>query len=61
MSTIPGQAPVVTVKPQPDIYTFLLVLAILALGGTVAYLMNHLMTVYGLTFQELFTGQTIPL
>ena len=53
-------APVVTVKPQPDIYTFLLLLAVLALGGTIAFLMHHLMTVYGLSFQELFSGQTVP-
>ena len=60
MTGIPGQAPVVRVKPQPDIYSLLLILGILALAGTVVYLAHHLMTVYGLTFGELFTGQTIP-
>ena len=50
----------VTIKPQPDIYALLLILAVLALGSVVGYLIYNLMTVYGLTFQELFTGQEIP-
>lgn len=58
--TASGLHPVVTVKPQPDIYTLLLILAVLALGSVVGYLIYNLMTVYGLTFQELFTGQEIP-
>ena len=60
MTGISSQAPVVKVKPQPDVYSLLLILAVLAMGGTIAYLAHHLMTVYGLTFGELFTGQTIP-
>ena len=61
MNAVSGQTPVVRVKPQPDVYSLLLILAILALGGTIALLVHHLMTVYGLTFQELFTGQDIPI
>ncbi len=52
--------PVVRVKPTPDVYSFLLILAILALGGVVGYLIHNLMTVYGLSFGELFTGQEVP-
>ena len=61
MSAISGQVPVVRVKPQPDIYSLLLILAILALAGVVAAVMHNLMTVYGLSFQELFTGQQTPI
>ena len=60
MTGISSQAPVVKVKPQPDVYSLLLILAILALGATIACLAHHLMTVYGLTLGELFTGQAIP-
>ena len=60
MTGMSSQAPVVKVKPQPDVYSLLLILAVLALGGTIAYLAHDLMAVYGLTFGELFTGQTIP-
>jgi len=56
MSTIsPGQ--VVRVKPQSNIYTLLLVLAILFLGATVGIMLYDLMTTYGMTFASIFTGK----
>lgn len=55
-----SQSPVVKVKPQPGIYTLLLVLAIVFLAVTVGIVMHNLMTTYGMTFAELFTGRETP-
>ncbi|KKL93693.1 hypothetical protein LCGC14_1872130 [marine sediment metagenome] len=55
-----SSGPVVKVKPQSNIYTLLLVVAIVCLAVTVGVVVNDLMSNYGLTFQELFTGQEIP-
>ena len=52
-----GQSPPVKVKPQPDIYTLLLIVAIIFLAVTVGMVMYNLMTTYGLTFTEMFTGR----
>jgi hypothetical protein len=56
-----GQTPVVEVKPQPNIYTVLLIVAILALAVTLGFVIYNLTTPvadggYGLSFGELFTG-----
>ncbi len=60
MTPIPSvRSPVVKVKPQPNIYTLLLVLAIIFLAVTVGIVMHNLMTAYGMTFAELFTGQKV--
>lgn len=48
------QQPVVQAKPQPDIYTVLLLVAIIALGVTVGVAIWNLTSVYGLTFGEIF-------
>lgn len=62
MTPIPsGRSPVVKVKPQPNIYTLLLILAIIFLAVTVGMVMHNLMTAYGMTFTELFTGQKVAL
>ena len=55
--TTPGQFPSVKTKPQPDIYTLLLIVAIIFLAVTVGVVMHNLMTTYGLTFTEMFTGR----
>ncbi len=49
-----SQQPVVHVKPQPDIYTALLILAIVALAATVGVVIWNLTTVYGLAFGDIF-------
>ena len=59
MTAMLGQSPVVKVKPQPDIYTLLLILAIVFLAVTVGIVMYNLMTAYDMTFVELFTGREI--
>lgn len=50
------QAPVVRVKPQPDVYTILLILAILLLATTIGVALYDLISTYGMTFTEIFTG-----
>jgi len=60
MTAMPPQGPVVKVKPQPDIYTLLLIVAILVLAAGVGAVVWDLMENYGLTFGQLFTGQEIP-
>ena len=54
-----GQSLVAKVKPQPNIYTLLLILAIIFLAVTVGIVMHNLMTAYDMTFVELFTGREI--
>ena len=54
------QPPAVKVKPQSNIYTLLLLLAIIVLAATVGIVIYELITTYGMTFSELFTGQQIP-
>ena len=52
-----GQLPT-PVKPQPDVYTVLLIVAILALGGTIGVglwsLMAELPAGYGMSVEDLF-------
>ncbi len=57
-------APVVQVAPQPNVYSVLLLLAIIALCTAVAVCMMSLLTPladggYGLEFGQLFNG-TLP-
>ncbi|MDY7009825.1 MAG: hypothetical protein SVV80_03645 [Planctomycetota bacterium] len=54
-----GQSPAGKVKPQPDIYTLLLILAIVFLAVTVGIVIYNLMTTYDMKFVELFTGRQI--
>ena len=53
MTQIPQQ-PIVQAKLQPNIYTVLLIIAIVALGVTVGVAIWNLTTVYGLSFGEIF-------
>ena len=53
----PGQFPLAKTKSQPDIYTLLLIVAIIFLAVTVGMVMYNLMTSYGMTFTEMFTGR----
>lgn len=61
MTATPPQGPVVRVKPQPTVYTLLLVLAILFLVIAAAVATRDLMTTYGLSFGQLFqAADTLP-
>jgi hypothetical protein len=50
------QGSMVRVKPQPDIYTLLLALAILALITAIAFMLHNLLSTYGMSFGDIFTG-----
>ncbi len=64
MTQVPSQGPVVQVKPQPDIYTLMLIVTIIALAVTVAIVLMNLLSPferpdgspggYGLEFGQLF-------
>jgi len=58
MTAMSPQGPVVRVRPRPDIYTLLLLLAILVLAVTIGIVLYDLMANYGMTFVEVFTGKT---
>ncbi len=61
MTQVPSQTPVIQVKPQPNIYTLLMLVGILMLGvtiGVVLYnLLSNLPTGYALTFGQVLKGQ----
>ena len=59
MTATPSGA-VVRVKPAPNIYTFLLLVAIAFLAVTIGFVANDLMANYGFSVAELFTGQKMP-
>ena len=58
MTQVPAQGPVVYAKPQPNIYTVLLIVANLALLVTIGVVLYNLMASppagYGLRFGDLF-------
>jgi len=56
MAQMPPSGYVVPVKRQPNIYTLLLIVAILALLATIVIVLNNLMSTggYGMTFEQLF-------
>ncbi|HET6427082.1 MAG TPA: hypothetical protein VM389_01080 [Phycisphaerae bacterium] len=56
----PREAPVVKVKPSSNVYTVLLIVAILILAFATGTVVHDLMQNYGLTFAELFSGQKAP-
>ncbi len=59
MTQIPShQQNIVSPKPQPNIYTVLLIVALLCMTLTVAVGLRHLMSAngYGLSFGDLFSS-----
>ena len=60
MTQLPTTKPVVRVKPQPNIYTILIIVAILALAITIGLVLHNLMAEtgpgggYGMSFGDLF-------
>ena len=64
MTQLSVRPALVPVKPQPNVYTLLLIVAILALALTLGLVMYNLMapmpTGYGLDFGTLFNPSTLP-
>ena len=58
------EGPIVTVKAQPDVYTVLLIVAILVLGVSIGLVLNNLLSAppsgYGLSFGALFDSAKLP-
>lgn len=58
MAEMPTKAPVLHARSQPDIYTLLMIIAILALALTMGFVLHNLMAAvpdgYGLSLGELF-------
>lgn len=59
MTEASSRGPVVEVKPQPNVYTILLLVAVMALGTTVGFVMHNLLTPlekggYGVPFEKVF-------
>ncbi len=59
-----SQGPAVRVKPQPDVYTVLLVIAIIALAVTLGIVLWNLLSSppegYGLPFSAIFDQSKLP-
>ena len=64
MTQLPSQGPVIEVKPQPNIYTLLLIVAILAVAVTVGFVLYNLLSDppagYGLDFGAIFDSARLP-
>jgi hypothetical protein len=61
MSQMPGRNPVITVKPQPNIYTLLVIVAIIMLAVGLGLVLHNLMVDYGLSFSQVFDPRSIEL
>jgi hypothetical protein len=64
MTQTPSRGPVIEVKPQPNVYTVLLIVAIMALAVAIGVVLRRLMaevpTGYGLQFGQIFKGGYLP-
>ena len=64
MTQLPSQGPVIQVKPQPGIYTLLLIVAILALVVTIGIVLYNLLSSlpngYGLELGTFFDASRLP-
>jgi len=64
MTQVSPEQTVVTVKPQPDVYTVLLIIGILVLGVAVGLVLYTLLSQppggYGLPFGALFDAGQLP-
>lgn len=61
MTQIQSQGPVVPVKAQPNIYTVLLIIAVIGMAIAVGISLNDLFTHYGMTMGDLFDPKYNPL
>jgi len=59
MTHAPVQGPLIEVKPQPNVYTVLLIVAVVALGITVAVVLYNLLSAagYGMSLGQVFAGR----
>ena len=59
MTHAPSQNPLIEVKSQPNVYTVLLIVAVVALGVTIAMVLYNLLAAggYGMSFGQVFTGE----
>ena len=53
------QGPVVAVKPQANVYTVLLIIAILAMAVAAGTLVYDLTTTYGMSLGDIFSGAPV--
>jgi len=53
------QGPVVQVKPQPNVYTVLLIVAIVVLALATGVVLYDMMTSYGMSFGDIFSSQPV--
>jgi hypothetical protein len=64
MTRANSEQPVVTVKPVPDVYTVLMVVAILALSLAIGLVLHSLLSAspdgYGMTFGSIFDSSKLP-
>ena len=60
MTAMPPQGPVVKVKPQPNIYTLLLLVAILFVVAATVIATQDLMNTYDVQIGDLFKHMTPP-
>lgn len=56
MTQTPTSGPVVPVKAQPNVYTVLLIIAVLAMLGAAVYGYMDLSKIYGIGFGDLFSA-----
>jgi hypothetical protein len=61
MTQTQPQGPVVPVKAQPNIYTVLLIIAVIGMAVAVGISLNDLMHNYGMTLGDLFDPKYNPL
>ena len=54
MTQTPIQGPVIAVKPQPNVYTVLLIIAIVAMAVAAIIGVDDLTNNYGMSFGDLF-------
>ena len=57
MSAMNVPGPIVR-KPQPDVYTLLLLVAILLLAVGIGVVLHNLTTTYGMSVGDIFSGKT---
>ncbi len=63
MTQLPSQGQAVRVKPQPSIYTLLIIVGILVLGVTIGLVLHNLLSAppdgYGLSYGDLLNPSGI--
>ena len=64
MTQVPSERPIAEVQPQPNIYTLLLIVAIVALVITIGVMLYNLLSKmpagYDLNVGQVFSGDYLP-